>query len=328
MSKSKNAWDTTSIKILKKNYRKYAERKVSKQTFVSLFNYKWSLEAIKAKAFKLNLNITKKWTKEEEGILIKHYYNMPEKELLKLLPSRTWEGITKRTSKDLKIKRDPIANTREYKLEKLLQETPEAYYWIGFILADGYITKDRQISIELSAKDENHLIKYKNFIQKKDHIKFKKMTNGKLRDMVVVTTSNSQIIPIIINKFDIDIHKTKYPPSNLNNIKNLDLMFSLIIGYIDGDGTISKSPYIAVDVHFPWINVHDLFYDSLKKIFPQCEHSPRPIINSKKLATLSVGRIPLLQAIKRKALELNLPIMKRKWDRIDLDRKTKKRKIF
>ena len=48
--------------------------------------------------------------------------------------------------------------------EKLLEETNEKYYWLGFLLADGSFGKKKELKIGLSNKDKEHLIKLQNFL--------------------------------------------------------------------------------------------------------------------------------------------------------------------
>lgn len=52
---------------------------------------------------------------------------------------------------DMKIKKCELYN--------LLNDTCLAYYWIGFILADGSISKSGELKIALSIKDKDHLKK-------------------------------------------------------------------------------------------------------------------------------------------------------------------------
>ncbi len=45
-------------------------------------------------------------------------------------------------------------------------DTPEKAYWLGFILADGYLNINKNmLRIKLGNKDKNHLIKFINFIK-------------------------------------------------------------------------------------------------------------------------------------------------------------------
>ena len=43
-------------------------------------------------------------------------------------------------------------------------DTEEKAYWLGFLYADGYISKHNQIEVGLSLKDEEHLYKLKKFV--------------------------------------------------------------------------------------------------------------------------------------------------------------------
>ena len=40
-------------------------------------------------------------------------------------------------------------------------DTEEKAYWLGFLYADGYISKYNQVEVCLSLKDKNHLLKLK-----------------------------------------------------------------------------------------------------------------------------------------------------------------------
>lgn len=43
-------------------------------------------------------------------------------------------------------------------------DTEEKAYWLGFLYADGYVSKYNQIEVSLSLQDEEHLYKLKNFV--------------------------------------------------------------------------------------------------------------------------------------------------------------------
>lgn len=43
-------------------------------------------------------------------------------------------------------------------------DTEEKAYWLGFLYADGYVSKYNQVEVSLTLEDEDHLIKLKNFI--------------------------------------------------------------------------------------------------------------------------------------------------------------------
>ncbi len=48
----------------------------------------------------------------------------------------------------------------EHCLQKLLNEDNETYYWIGFIMADGCISRNKTLSLGLAIQDEEHTGKY------------------------------------------------------------------------------------------------------------------------------------------------------------------------
>lgn len=186
-------------------------------------------------------------------------------------------------------------------LKRLLEETPETYYWIGFILADGHINNNTRIKITLSKKDKNHLIKLQNFLE---------IENMYENDEVSISGMDSKIIREFCNKFDIKSNKT-YNPPNLN-INNQDLLFSLSIGFIDGDGCIDNQTNrtdckLRIKCHSSWL-------DTLKYIY-----SKQPYINNQGYVCLNITNSIILKQFKQKALDLDLPIMNRKWDKIDLN---------
>lgn len=49
-------------------------------------------------------------------------------------------------------------------------DTEEKAYWLGFLYADGYVSKYNQIEVSLSLEDEEHLIKLKQFINTNTNI--------------------------------------------------------------------------------------------------------------------------------------------------------------
>lgn len=44
-------------------------------------------------------------------------------------------------------------------------DTPEKAYWLGFIFADGYVSKENNFELSLAIKDLDHLNKFKEFIK-------------------------------------------------------------------------------------------------------------------------------------------------------------------
>ena len=49
-------------------------------------------------------------------------------------------------------------------------DTEEKAYWLGFLYADGYVSKYNQVEVSLALKDKNHLEKLKVFINTNTNI--------------------------------------------------------------------------------------------------------------------------------------------------------------
>lgn len=201
-------------------------------------------------------------------------------------------------------------------LSVLLEDTPETYYWIGFLLADGHFDKSR-IIIGLSEHDREHLEKFAKYIGYSGKISLiKKGPYTAVR----LSAMNTEVVNDIRKKFDIKTNKTYNPPKSLNWIRG-DLFLCLLAGIIDGDGNISnfhnrKDVFIKIKQHKSWLPLLNEF----GKYFSD---KPQSKINKQGYAELLITGYPKIRELKRNILEYNLPLLSRKWDKIDLEYKTK-----
>lgn len=189
----------------------------------------------------------------------------------------------------------------------LLEETPETYYWIGFLLADGYFSLTNRIKLTLSIIDLAHLEKFAKLSS--TTINFDKQKTN-----CTVCGMDTLVVKKIKHKFNISNNKTIVPP--LLKINNIDLLLSLLIGFIDGDGHITnqtnrKDSKICIKVHRNWISFLELY----KQICP----SVKIKINNCGYAFLSLTKNKEIIELKKNAQKLKLPILERKWSKIDLD---------
>ena len=129
-------------------------------------------------------------------------------------------------------------NTVKKNLFKTIN-TKDKAYWLGFILADGYVPyKQNRLRIELSIKDLNLLKRFKKFVGG-GKIYFR--TNN-LNSKVAGYYINNKIFVNNIKK-----HNIVSPKSNtirLMNFNNNKLNLSFLLGFYDGDGT-TKSPNLT-----------------------------------------------------------------------------------
>ena len=126
---------------------------------------------------------------------------------------------------------------------------------------------------------------------------------------------DTKIVKEIKDKFNISNKKTYYPPKNLTSISNKDLLIALIIGFIDGDGCIAKKNKafsLTVKCHSSWLDILQFF---VKEISVESNAK----INAAGYAYFSITNVLALQELKEKAIKLELPILERKWDKIDLN---------
>lgn len=114
-------------------------------------------------------------------------------------------------------------------------ESPDKAYWLGFILADGYLDNRGRFGIELEQKDIGHLEKFKEAIGYKRDIKIyhKKSTFGE-QDNCRISFMNAQFTHDLI-KLGITLDK-----SNTGVFPKIskELYPHMIRGYLDGNGTI------------------------------------------------------------------------------------------
>jgi hypothetical protein len=236
-----------------------------------------------------------------EKYLIENYSVKSKNEIIDEL-DLSWNYI-QRMAHYFRIKRE--FNDSPRTLIKLLDlDDNITCYWIGFLLADGHISKHDTISVNLNLKDKDYFEQ----IEKHLNIKLKPSYVDKL-NAIRYSLCDRQTILKIKKIFDWKTNKTKeipkIPKLNENQI------FSLIIGFIDGDGSISKNGgSLKIVCDASWKNILEYFYEILTNEYKYFK------LTSNNCCQIRITKIKLLEQIKNKAKLLNLPIMKRKWDRI------------
>lgn len=131
-------------------------------------------------------------------------------------------------------------------------DTEEKAYWLGFLMADGYVSKNSN-TVELSLKgdDNNHLSKYNDFIKNTQSIKFGKIVNkGKeySRCRCAVTDNHFHNRLIELGCTPQKSLTLKFPDKNIFAEESLIRHF--IRGYVDGDGCLSytKTGRLTIEI--------------------------------------------------------------------------------
>lgn len=114
-------------------------------------------------------------------------------------------------------------------------DNEEKAYWLGFLYADGYVSKNKN-HLELTIKDLDHLEKFKKFLKTDVDIK-EKITklNGKVFTNYRLTISSKEIC-LDLNRLGCCSNKSLTLTSPKNVPDKLSRHF--IRGYFDGDGSV------------------------------------------------------------------------------------------
>jgi len=312
----KNEWSDHEVEILVKNSNlgiDYIKNNLLKNR---------TLSSIKNMAKKKNISLKNIegcwWGGLDEDVLKEKYYehgtNIPV--LLKKYSANTIKAKAQRMG----LKKKKVNN----KLYKILENIPESYYWLGFLMADGSF-RDSQIAVKVSIKDLNHICKMDKYFG----------FDGIIHNDDSTTTrrySGKEIVNKIKEKFNINRNKT-YNPCNIKGDIDDDLFFSLFVGFVDGDGSISgnKYPQFSLCSHINWHDNFLIFKNKISHYYKLLESDIAVYdycskvncfgkIRKSKMVYMRINKFEILKKIKQKAIDLKLPIMERKWNNIDLDK--------
>lgn len=194
---------------------------------------------------------------------------------------------------------------RKCDLSVLLEETPETYYWVGFLLADGHFDKGR-INFTLAKKDKKQVIKFAKFIGWKGSVKETEIYAS-------VSPMHKDVVNKLCEKFDISGNKTYNPPRTIL-IHNKELLKYLLIGFIDGDGNIEKQYkrkdcFIRIKTHLSWKNILEEF---CKLLGYSINHVK---VNKQGYCELYISDSSIITELKK--YSKYIPVLERKWNKVD-----------
>lgn len=199
---------------------------------------------------------------------------------------------------------------------KLLLDTPEALYWIGFILADGCIHhKKNCIDITISEEDKQHLENIFNIVNGTKINTYDQQNNWK--KCCRICLCNKKLYFDFIEKYGMLSNKTINPPDIKSWNLSDDLLFSLIVGFFDGDGHVDGTrTYTAgrIKCHGSWFNNLNYFHKFWYQ-HSNVDTRGKVKFNGKGYSVFDLTSKSMFVAL-QKARELKLPLMKRKWDKI------------
>lgn len=262
------------------------------------------------------------WSESELNLVKTLYSNTPNAELLNLLPGRTLKAIQWQAGK-LGVQKPYSRNNAEI----LLDRSPISSYWLGFCLADGHFNNKGHLIVTINEKDTNHLLNFSNYVGSTIMVLPAQKSTYGIFNMVRTQVSNKPVIRQLTERLSIKSNKTYYPP-DLTSLSDEELV-PLFIGFIDGDGCLSKHKIggvveLKISIHSSWIPTLDYIVFRLNTLLgKEAFHS---YLNPpKSRAIITCAQWPVLQYLKHKAIENNLPIMCRKWDLVTEELNSKQR---
>lgn len=185
----------------------------------------------------------KKWSDIEKEELNTMWPNASKDDLLYYF-GRPYTAI-KSMANLLKIKR----SQNKYKLSKLNKKTNNAFYWLGFLMADGHFSDRNELKFTL--KDKTILEDFVKFLGVDINIR-------SFYEYFVVTVADAKNISEIKNKFDIKQNKTNFP-CDISDIVDSKYFYYWFSGFFDGDGTICSRTVngsingLRIQVHGSWL---------------------------------------------------------------------------
>lgn len=264
------------------------------------------------------------WSDDDLQYLILNYSSQPMNILIDRLKRNRHtinEYARRHNLKRPNYKYIPHITHNYYKLAPLLEETPQVYYWLGYLLADGYYCKElSQIVLASAIKDLDHLKKYAKFLNTEAKIYKQSANNFRKTDslQVRVSVADKYNAELIVQKLDWKKQKTYNPPSSKILSKTLDKkwkLLSLFIGFVDGDGYIYQNKFIKIENHSSWITFLKFLSNRLS-FYNIITNTP--YINNRGYAELIIGQKKQLQKLKSFILKYNLEVLNRKWDKISI----------
>ena len=261
----------------------------------------------------------RKWTEAECAYINENYIKFTAREMGIHLERHPEVIRTKMRS--LKLV-SPFLHNKNNTSKWLLDDSLETFYWTGFLMADGNFKRygDSIIKLRctLAAKDRPHLERLADKFKTRIH---DKISNG--RPQVELSVIDTKVIPAYVSKFNITTNKTYSPPSTeiLRKFTDSQLL-AMLVGFIDGDGCITTPRYkgkgntIVLVSHISWLHNISLWNDVLYNNSGYDKTTLPYLSNGYVRATWSNRMV--LSYLKLFAIANNLPILNRKWDRINL----------
>ncbi|MCC4427814.1 LAGLIDADG family homing endonuclease [Limosilactobacillus reuteri] len=218
------------------------------------------------------------FTDKELNFIQDHYLDMTYQEITDRL--NEFNDI-KKTNKQVRTKASVMGlSKKKYDYNRRYFEyidTSEKAYWLGFMFADGYITRKKrengqttsEVAIELNEKDRSHLQKLNEALGNGSDLKLKIQKDRMIKGVrvrgghrtVTVRYYSSEMYFDLVDKGVVQ-NKTYRPDFPKVEEK---YFFNFLLGVIDGDGYISGRGYLTVGIVNPNLKFLKYVQETLSK---------------------------------------------------------------
>jgi hypothetical protein len=187
------------------------------------------------------------WTNEEINILKENYPTKITKDLLKILPSRSYISIIRKAqSLNLKYKYSSHRHSCYFNHEFFNEPNLLNCFWAGWLLSDGTIKKNKCVKLSISIDDKIVIESFKKDIEYTGNIHIEKRNDNIRKDLICICIYSSLWINNLYTHWNCTQNKslTLEPPKDY--IKD-DLALALICGFFEGDGCfcyVKNQPFI------------------------------------------------------------------------------------
>jgi hypothetical protein len=257
-----------------------------------------------------------KWTDDKIDYLVINYPEGKMEDILSYLDISY--SAVKCGAQRFGVKRNPDLKYLN-KIKPLIEDTPLVWYWLGFILADGWLGENGDLKIGVSEKDEQHLQKLADLLEVRIN-KQKPQTYGKYTSKPAFYLSVRDVIntPKIKKRFEI----TELKSINGCSLKCLDTQNKLLPflgGFIDGDGCITQNKstksvnMIRIQCHSSWLESLTFLSDELEKY---TKIKFRVYLDSQGYCKMIIHKNVEIKKLKSILLEYEIPLLLRKWNKI------------
>lgn len=266
------------------------------------------------------------WTPLEDALLKQHHGNAHWTELLRLLPGRSrgaisgrahFLGLT-RSKRNHDNPRGPL-QYRNADATRLVQESQEAYYWLGFLVADGHFSKSGSIKLAISADDEQQITRFREFVRHKGMVS-RTIHGGNRADMLTVSLYAPEVVLALQDSLGVTSQKTYLPPV-VERVPD-DYFLSFFVGLIDGDGCIRRQrgrrdAIMHILLHPSWADTLNEMAARVYRLLGIARPSPQSKLDSNGYAVIYFAYGPALKGLKLHASGHGLPVLHRKWSCVD-----------